>query len=234
MTTPSWRYAEDTTADVPGLTLDPSTNSRPYTLKTLFTPTESNALYYSVIRNYKSKQLHRVYKDDGVNSHIDINSRYTHSYELTPEFYDLDVAGKMLDAVKDTASALWNLDVAAEYSIQILGYEERCLFRTHSDNSLQRQDRHWVRNDFQRDLTGILYLSDCVEQPSRANEYSGGEISFDNTLEVPSGQPVRLKPSRGVMAVFPSNPMHRHSVPPIIKGYRVAVVNWYSVHQRVQ
>jgi Rps23 Pro-64 3,4-dihydroxylase Tpa1-like proline 4-hydroxylase len=231
MSESSWRYLEDSTFDVPGLTFDPVKTDRPYLLSRVFSGAEANRLYYSVLRNYKSKQLHRVYKDDGVNSHVDINARYTHSYELTPEFYELSVAEKMLGAVKAAALSEWGLDVAAEYTIQILGYEERCMFRTHSDNSLQQSDGRWVRNDTQRDLTGILYLSECVDTPVLGNEYCGGEICFDNTIENSTGRVVSMKPARGMMAVFPSNPMHRHSVPPIIKGYRVAVVNWYSVHK---
>lgn len=230
--TPKWRYQEDTTVAVPGLTLDALEHPFPYVLTTLFTPEESDVLYYSVLRNYKSKQLHRVYKADGISSHVDTNSRYTHSYEQTPEFNEHAVGSKMLSGVSEVSNRVWGLDVIAEYSIQILGYEERCMFRTHTDNSIQREDLTWFRNDSRRDLTGILYLSDCVDLPTKSNEYSGGEICFDNTIDLATGRPAVFKPRRGVMAVFPSNPMHRHSVPPILKGYRVAVVNWYSVHKR--
>lgn len=192
------------------------------------TRSEADEIYFSVIRNYRAKQLHRVYNSDGTGSRIDLNSRYTHSYPLSvlPDSRALD--RKITRAINDVVrSRAPNRAVGAPHPMQILGYEERCLFRAHADNSVFTPGG-WFRNDPLRDITGVLYLSDSVDFVTGPNQYSGGDIMFPNIVDADK-KPLSVRPKKGSLLVFPSFPAYVHQVNVITNGYRLAIVNWWSL-----
>lgn len=221
----AWWYGDDTTSEVPGYMV-PESHPVPYWSSQLLSPAESDAVYHEVIGQYSTKQLHRVYTADGKGSQVDLNARHTHSYD----FYSLQGAAEIerrINAeVERCAQTWWGKTSTPTHSPQILGYEERCKFLSHCDNSIWNHPA-WMRNDPLRDISGILYVSDCVALPTATNQYSGGHLVMDN-IHTAAG-PVRVFPQKGKFVAFPSHPMYRHQVTPVVRGYRVAFVNWWSL-----
>ncbi len=189
----------------------------------------SNAdeIFYNVMRHYSSKQLHQVYSLDGKSGVVDTNSRYTHSYPLAASMQAAELTTLMNEAVRLYTSTEFASFSSTKMVPQLLGYEERCQFRLHCDNSIWKGGA-WNRNDKLRDVTGILYLSDPVDYVTKPNQYSGGDLSFPNIVD-PSGSHMTLRPKKGTMVIFPSSPAYQHQVSIITAGYRLAVVNWWSL-----
>lgn len=158
---------------------------------------------------------------------IDLETRHTHYYNpgWIPE--GLAVEARFQAAVAECARQWWSATTTPVVESQILGYEERCKFRTHADNSIFSVNG-WSRNDPLRDLTAILYLSDHVRDVVGANQFSGGELILDN-LRTSDGLPIVIRPRKGQLVAFPSHPVFRHQVPLITRGYRIAFVNWWTV-----
>ncbi len=88
-------------------------------------------------------------------------------------------------------------------------------------------NNQWKRNNPERDLTGLLYISESVDTPTEPNQFSGGHLLLDNLIM--DNSPVRIRPTKGQLIMFPSHPMFVHQVEPITAGYRISFVNWYSV-----
>lgn len=65
---------------------------------------------------------------------------------------------------------------------------------------------------FPRDLSTVLYLNE---------EFTGGEFEFVHTGQI-------IRPTTGMLTIFPSDWRHEHRVLPITSGERWAVVNWYT------
>lgn len=222
---PTWTYGEDSTAQVPGVMV-PTTNPTPYFTSQLLSEAKADALYHEVIAQYTRKQLHRVYQSDGQGDQINLDSRYTHAYD----FYQIpgaqEVEAKFNAEVNRVAQMWWGKESVPVYSPQILGYEEKCHFRTHCDNSIWK-DNAWFQNDPMRDITALIYVSECVPTVTRPNQHSGGELVLDN-IQMANG-PVRIAPKKGQFVMFPSHPVYRHKVTPVTRGYRIAFVNWWSL-----
>ena len=66
--------------------------------------------------------------------------------------------------------------------------------------------------DFHRRVSTVYYLND---------NYTGGEINFPRFN-------ISYKPKANEMLIFPSTYVYNHSVSPVIKGTRYAVVSWLT------
>lgn len=223
---PNWKYTNNTLESVPGWT--PAPEQTPFWTEQLFTPEEADAMFYNVIAQYHKKQLSTVYQWDGTGSVLDLNSRYTHYYDPALFVNYAEVESRFNNAVQNAVRGWMGLTEATTqpaHSLQVLGYEERCLFRTHCDNCVY--DGTWHQNDIQRDVTSLVYLTDSVQQVTGPAQFSGGELLFDNIQA--DGYTLTLRPRKGQMVLFPSHPMYTHQVLPVTKGYRVALVNWFQV-----
>ena len=64
--------------------------------------------------------------------------------------------------------------------------------------------------DYHRRISTIYYIND---------KYSGGEINFPRFN-------ITFKPKANQMIIFPSTYVYNHSVSPVLKGTRYAVVSW--------
>jgi predicted 2-oxoglutarate/Fe(II)-dependent dioxygenase YbiX len=82
----------------------------------------------------------------------------------------------------------------------ILKYGEGQFFTNHIDD----------HKDYHRRVSTVYYLND---------NYTGGEINFPRF-------DITFKPKANQMIVFPSIYVYNHSVSPVIKGERYAVVSW--------
>jgi predicted 2-oxoglutarate/Fe(II)-dependent dioxygenase YbiX len=61
-----------------------------------------------------------------------------------------------------------------------------------------------------RSISSILYLND---------EYTGGELEFVNYN-------IKIKPSPGMLVLFPSNYAYSHIAHPVKTGTKYAIVTW--------
>lgn len=222
---PNFWYQEDSTSRVPG-PLVPASNPTPFWTTQLLSDAEADAAYQCVMARYTQKQLSRVYQWDGQGDEVNLDSRYTHYYDMNVLPNAAEIERRFNAEVERCAQTWWNKSTAPVYAPQILGYEEKCLFKTHCDNSIWNADG-WMQNDPLRNITALLYISDCVPTVTRPNQHSGGELIMDNVMT--ANGPARLQPRKGQFIAFPSHPMYRHQVTPVTRGYRIAIVNWWSL-----
>jgi predicted 2-oxoglutarate/Fe(II)-dependent dioxygenase YbiX len=223
---PRWRILEDTTSQVAGYSV-PWDNHLPYWDEQVLSPAECDEVYHAVIAKYNEKQLARVYQWNGQGDELNFAARYTHYYSHTVLPEHLNVEKRFAEAVNRASKQWWAKTATPVYHSQVLGYEEKCQFATHCDNSIWA-DGSWKQNDPLRELTTLLYISDCVPTATRPNQYSGGELVLPNIVDN-NNQPVTITPRKGQMIVFPSHPVFRHQVLSVSRGYRVALVNWWTL-----
>jgi predicted 2-oxoglutarate/Fe(II)-dependent dioxygenase YbiX len=55
------------------------------------------------------------------------------------------------------------------------------------------------------------------------NDYKGGELCFKNTFD---NEEFCIKPTPGMLVVWPSNLLFPHAVKPITEGTRYTIVSW--------
>lgn len=223
---PNWTYGENVSLQqVPGVMV-PADYPTPYFTSQLLTESEADEVHHAVIAQYKTKQLHQVYQPDGTGSQVNLDSRYTHAYDYYMIPNARSIEAKFNSEVNRVAQMWWNKQSTPIYNPQILGYEEKCRFLTHCDNSVWANNQ-WFQNDPLRDVTALLYISDCVNTVTRPNQHSGGELVLDN-VQTATG-PVRISPKKGQFVMFPSHPAYRHQVTQVTRGYRIAIVNWWQL-----
>lgn len=221
-----WKVAHDTQADVPGF-MPPEDSPLPYWSQQVLAEAECDKLFFQVMERYTEKRLSRVYKLDGTGDQLDLSVRHTHYYNPFT-LPDGEYLNRVINgAASECARRWWGKEAVPATPLQVLGYEERCRFRSHCDNSLFQVNR-WVRNDPLRDLTGLLYLSDWTPVISRPNQFQGGELIFENLWGVDNKKLV-VYPRKGLFVAFPSHPIFTHQVPLITRGYRIATVNWWTM-----
>jgi len=197
----------------------------PVNVSSLMTPEEADAAFYSVIRQYTNKELASVYNLDGVSNRIDLDTRYVYSYSTFDGLPEL--TKRLVASVKAQAKETWGVDVKPLFDPPLVfGYEERCVFHAHCDNSIFVKGE-WTRNDAERDFTTVLYISGHAEHVTEPNTFSGGELIFGNVLV--DEKPLTVKPTKGELLLFPSGPAFMHKVTPISRGYRIAVVNFWTI-----
>ena len=92
-------------------------------------------------------------------------------------------------------------------SIDLLKYEVGGFYTLHSDHHASMP----------RTLSVVLFLN---------NDYEGGELNFHDPLTNKIYQ--TIKPSPGRLVMWPSNFMYPHSVSPVTKGTRYAIVSWLT------
>jgi len=68
-----------------------------------------------------------------------------------------------------------------------------------------------------RTISVIIFLN---------NDYEGGELNFYNSFTNEIFKTVKPSPGRCIM--WPSNFMYPHSVSPVTKGTRYAIVSWLT------
>jgi hypothetical protein len=209
-----------------------ATRELPYYTEMILDADTCDQLYHEVIEKYGSRVLSHVYRMDGTGSNVDLNTRYTHYYNPYTLPSGRDIENIFNCAVSAAIKKLWDVEAKPIHEAQVLGYEERCMFVTHADNSVAGSGT-WKRNDKERDVSAILYITEHAEHATRPGQFSGGELSLDNFTDS-TGNRVLIRPRKGELVLFPSHPMFLHSVRPVSGGYRVALVNWWHVSSNDQ
>ena len=85
--------------------------------------------------------------------------------------------------------------------------------RMHADDHVLKPDGSVLTRDVQRGITAILYLN---------SNFAGGEIRFPK-------QGLELRPSAGLLVIFPSNRNFPHEVKPILRGRRYSYQRIYGI-----
>jgi len=140
---------------------------------------------------------------------IEKSTRKTKAYTFCKDSLSSLHWGQYLRYVIRRAFAMYNSnhDTIAKKidTIEILKYEEGGFYRVHSDH----------HPSIPRTLSVIIFLN---------NDYEGGELNFHNPFN--NKIYLTIKPHPGRCIIWPSNFMYPHSVSPVKKGTRYAIVSW--------
>jgi prolyl 4-hydroxylase len=83
----------------------------------------------------------------------------------------------------------------------------------HADNCVRDEFDNWRPNHTpHRNLSAICYLN---------SDFEGGEIVFES-------QNLVIRPTRGLLLVFPSDQHHIHEVRPVKNGVRYTLAIWFT------
>jgi Rps23 Pro-64 3,4-dihydroxylase Tpa1-like proline 4-hydroxylase len=99
----------------------------------------------------------------------------------------------------------FNTEAFKIISLDILKYEVGGFYKMHSDHHV----------NMPRTLSVIIFLN---------NDYEGGELNFHDPVTNEIYKTIKPFPGRCIM--WPSNFMYPHSVSPVTKGTRYAIVSW--------
>ena len=150
---------------------------------------------------------------DGKKSKIQKNIRNTEAYSLDDNDGSLSTVhwGHYVRHVISNLFHKYNKEFSTEAtlisSVEILKYEKGGFYTIHSDHCAS----------IPRTLSVIIFLN---------NDYEGGELNFHDPITEEIYQ--TIKPSPGRCVIWPSNFMYPHSVSPVTKGTRYAIVSWLT------
>ena len=119
----------------------------------------------------------------------------------------------------------FSLGITLSTDIQALEYKEGFFYKAHSDDSSMIYENDQLIGFLpiakQRKITTVLFTS------SYEKDFCGGELVF-NFLYDSSLNNISIKPRKGDMLVFLSNPYFTHEVLPVTKGTRITLVQWHN------
>lgn len=119
----------------------------------------------------------------------------------------------------------FKLPITSSTDIQALEYKEGHFYKAHSDDSSMIFDEDkligFLAIAKQRKLTTVVFTTSYDE------DFLGGELRF-NFLYDTSHENISLKPKKGDLIVFLSNPYFTHEVLPVKSGNRITLVQWHN------
>ena len=171
----------------------------------------------------------------GANQIVHTGIRHTEFLLPDPEFRTLYV--ERSNFIKPEIETFFDLPLAETGETQTYGYPPSGHYLLHADDSVRQYNEngeltHWKATNPNRKISGILFLTDSVMELTGPNQCVGGNLSFDFLLDKNNGEPFLIEPRKGTYVAFPSNPYFSHRVHEIYEGYRVVIVNWYTLAQQ--
>jgi len=164
-----------------------------------------------------------IYAPDGKES-LDTTLRSS-SFCYLPDDIIVDVSKVVTQNVwKETVSKLYQYrKIELCEPIQFLKYDEvnNGHFRSHSDSAYFDSGGVFQYTSPRRIFTSISYLND---------DFEGGELVLNSIVD-DAGNPITIKPEKGMMIVFPSDVRFMHEVKPVLKGVRCAIVAWFNAFE---
>ena len=161
----------------------------------------------------KFKDAGTIGDGDGKKINIQKNIRNTEAYSLDVNDGSLSTVhwGHYVRRVISNLFHKYNKECSTEAtviaSVEILKYEKGGFYTIHSDHCAS----------IPRTLSVIIFLN---------NDYEGGELNFHDPITKEIYQ--TIEPSPGRCVIWPSNFMYPHSVSPVTKGTRYAIVSWLT------
>jgi len=162
-------------------------------------------------------------------STVNLKSRDTELLVLTPDHLPLYV--KAFLKIRPEIENFFGVRLIGSDGVQALGYPPGGRYGPHADNCSVIVDQTgrfvgWEGSMKHRLISIILYLTDSVDRlTGHPNECTGGELTFTYLVDE-KNRPYRVRPQKGLLISFPSNPYFTHQVHPVKEGYRVSLVDW--------
>jgi len=164
--------------------------------------------YISNKVNFKDAEL---IGDDNKPDIINKNIRNTQTYSFNVKSLTSVHWGQYLRHIIVKIFKMYNMDHPTQaekvQAIEVLKYEKGGFYKMHSDH----------HGKMPRTLSVIIFLN---------NDYEGGELNFHDPVTNEIYQTIKPFPGRCIM--WPSNFMYPHSVSPVTKGTRYAIVSWLT------
>lgn len=163
-------------------------------------------------------------------STVDSFIRKTAIYTLNPEHQRLYQI--RFDALRSEIERFFSLSLTRSTDVQVLGYEEGAFYVKHADDSSELRNHDGLTAGYvpvapERKLSSVLFTTSYSSNAEDKEHFEGGELLF-NYLYDENGEMITLRPKAGDMIVFLSNPYFSHEVLPVIKGFRLTLVQWHD------
>ena len=151
--------------------------------------------------------------------------RKTKIFKLSDDH--LNIYNNALSEHKKDIENFFNVAFSKASAPQVLSYTKGFYYKKHSDDSSELIDKNkktigfkQVRED--RKITTLLFIN------TYNDSFSGGELKF-NYLKDENSDDVVLKPKKGTLLIFPSNPIFSHEVLEVLSGQRVSIAQWHNI-----
>jgi predicted 2-oxoglutarate/Fe(II)-dependent dioxygenase YbiX len=167
----------------------------------------------------ESQHVEATIEDEGKHE-VDRSHRKTRLAKVPPETTAL-VRDK-LNALRETLSGHFDLELDECEKPQFLVYEEGDFFRPHMDSSDSDADEASGRR-----VSAVVFLNETSAEPAEG-AYGGGALSFYGLLQDdPKGEGVGLPlvGSPGALVAFPSHMIH--GVSAVTHGRRYTIACWF-------
>jgi predicted 2-oxoglutarate/Fe(II)-dependent dioxygenase YbiX len=165
----------------------------------------STLIKYSNSLEFKKAAIGHSKVDEKIRK-VKLHSLLVSSQSLTDVHWNNFLGFKIVNAMNEylnNFNCLQYLKINFLNQLDILKYEEDNYYTFHVDASPTHL----------RTLSSILFLN---------NDYKGGDIKFKFFNE----EEKVIKPTPGMLLVWPSNFMFPHSVEPVTEGIRYSIVAW--------
>lgn len=153
------------------------------------------------------------------------------TFWLPPSRETADLYQRVFAQLKPGIETFFRVRLGPSEGLQSLGYGPGCRYVLHADSCSVKTEENgnwrWEVTMGHRKISTILFLTDSVSRIFEPNQCVGGDVSFDY-LKEESGEPLRIKPVKGLFIAFPSTPLFSHQVHEVMDGYRVTFVEWYE------
>lgn len=160
-----------------------------------------------------------------------VNETRRNTFLLSPSLEVIDLYQRTFAKLREPIETFFKVKLKASDGLQTLGYGPGCKYILHADTCVVKTAADgtwkWEVSFGHRKISTILFLSDSVSSIFEVNQCVGGDVSFDY-LKDEAGEPLRIKPLKGLFIAFPSTPLFSHQVHEVTEGYRVSLVEWYS------
>jgi len=181
--------------------------------------------------NAKRAEVKSMLLNSVLDPSVDESIRKTNIYNLNPLHNELYQSIFM--SHQPQIERFFNLSLTLATPIQALEYTKGSFYIKHADDSNELVDHEGNTVGFQcvapqRKLTTVLFTTqyDGVKEGS-TQSFSGGELVFNYLFDA-KGHNIVVKPNRGDMIIFPSNPYFSHEVKAVQSGYRLSLVQWHN------
>jgi predicted 2-oxoglutarate/Fe(II)-dependent dioxygenase YbiX len=201
---------------------------------TLMTREEARTVFLGLIAGYQQRRFHQVYTSHGRAGHVDRNTRDTHDLSMQSSILvERKVEQRMIEMGYEATKFFGTrARLIPTVPLQVLGYEKQSKFVLHADSHvyISKEGRMvWEHNTPERKFTSLCWLSTYRDTPNAPNEFNGGQVRFPY-LKNEQGEPLVIRPYAGQIVFFPSHPLYSHEVVPVVRGYRMALVQFFDTH----
>lgn len=168
---------------------------------------------------------------DQSESNINKSIRNTVAFKMNDK--DKTIYSKLMTDVKSKIENFFDIELGISEGLQTLGYGEGSFYKLHADNCRPDfEDGKFVKWSLTKDyrkITTILFLTESVDEikENEIGTFKGGHLTFDYLKDI-NNNIVTVKPKKGRLIAFPSNPYYSHTVHNVEAGFRISLVEWYN------